>query len=161
MKVFVAPIALSLLVPSLAFVATPALAIVKDSATATTSPLTFSDGAIATAVDHCGDADLCATISYPNSDKLFIYSEGAAYCQPYYLHFVRVHGNATLFEYSRAVNHDPVSAGAFGTRCGNSQATQMTFDRGLVHLTVDEYTDGSLRFQFTNVNDAKTRSQAQ
>ncbi|MDP9025185.1 MAG: hypothetical protein M3N13_07420 [Candidatus Eremiobacteraeota bacterium] len=113
-------------------------------------PLTFSDGAVATPTDHCGDADLCATIVYPNGDNLFIYSEGAAYCQPYMLHFVRVRGAATLFEYSRTINHDPPKAGAFGgTTCGNSQATQMTFDRGLVHLTVDEYRDGSLRFVFT------------
>src|ERR1700736_4794354 len=87
-------------------------------------PLTFSDGAVATPTDHCGDADLCATISYPNGDNLFIYSEGAAYCQPYMLHFVRVHGNSTLFEYSRTINHDAPKSSPFGgTTCGNSQAT--------------------------------------
>ncbi len=112
-------------------------------------PLTFSDGAVATPTDHCGDADLCATVAYPNGDNLFIYSEGAAYCQPYQLHFVRVHGATTLFEYSRTINHDaPHSTPFGGMSCGNSQATQMTFDHGLVHLTVDEYKDGSLRFLF-------------
>jgi hypothetical protein len=114
--------------------------------------VTFSDGAVATPYDHCGDADLCATIAYPNGDELRIFSEGAAYCQPYLVHFVRVHQNNTLYEYSRVLNHDAVVTNAFGTHCGNNQATQMTLDRGLVHLTIDEYPDGSLRFDFKLVD---------
>ncbi|MBC5810714.1 MAG: hypothetical protein GIW95_07685 [Candidatus Eremiobacteraeota bacterium] len=125
-----------------------ALAVVKDDLPAT-APITFSDGSVAAAFDHCGDADLCATIDYPNGDKLSIYSEGAAYCQPYLLHFVKVHGTATIYEFSRTLNHDAVTSTAFGVRCGNNQATQMTLDHGLVHLTVDEYSDGSLRFRFS------------
>ena len=114
------------------------------------APLTFSDGSVATPLDHCGDADLCATIAYPNGDSLLMYSGGAALCQPYTVHFVRVHGGATLFEYSRPLNHDIPHDAPFGGRvCGNTQATRMTFDHGLVHLTVDEYKDGSLRFVFT------------
>jgi len=128
----------------------PAAAVVKDAAPSS-APLTFSDGAVATTNDHCGDADLCATISYTNGTKLFIYSEGAAYCQPYMLHFVSVKGPATLYEFSRTLNHDPVTTSGFGTHCGNNQATQMTLDHGLVHLTVDEYTDGSLRFLFSTL----------
>ena len=119
------------------------------------APITFSDGSVATPTDHCGDGDLCATIAYPNGDNLFIYSEGAALCQPYQLHFVRVHGGLTLFEYSRAINHDTPHDAPFGGRvCGNTQATRMTFDHGLVHLTVDEYKDGSLRFTFSKVAGA-------
>jgi hypothetical protein len=118
-------------------------------------PVTFSDGSIATPFDHCGDADLCATIAYPNGDTLSLYSEGAAYCQPYLVHFVRVHDSKTLFEYSRALNHDAVTQSAFGVRCGNNKATQMTLDRGLVHLTVDEYPDGSLRFEFQTIDKKK------
>jgi hypothetical protein len=127
----------------------PAGAVVRDKLPAS-EPITFSDGAVATAFDHCGDADLCATITYPNEDAVSIYSEGAAYCQPYLLHFVRVHGPATIYEFSRTLNHDAVTTNAFGTHCGNNQATQMTLDRGLVHLTVDEYSDGSLRFIFSS-----------
>jgi hypothetical protein len=127
----------------------PASAVVRDKLPAS-EPITFSDGAVATSFDHCGDADLCATITYANGDELSIYSEGAAYCQPYILHFVRVHAPTTIYEFSRTLNHDPVTTNAFGTHCGNNQATQMTLDRGLVHLTVDEYADGSLRFIFSS-----------
>src|ERR1700734_775165 len=48
----------------------------------------FTNGAIATAYDHCGEMDLCAKLVYGNGNVLSIYSEGAAYCQPYDLHFV-------------------------------------------------------------------------
>jgi hypothetical protein len=133
---------------AIVFLASPVGAVVRDNLPAS-PPITFSDGAIATAFDHCGDADLCATIAYPNGDQLLIYSEGAAFCQPYLLHFVRSHGGATEYEFSRTLNHDPVTSTAFGTHCGNNQATQMTLDRGSVHLTVDEYSDGSLRFIFS------------
>jgi hypothetical protein len=125
-----------------------AFAAIHDSLPAS-APLTFSDGAVATTFDHCGDADLCATIADTNGDKLYIYSEGAAYCQPYLLHFVKAHTDTTIFEFSRVLNHDRITTTAFGTSCGNNRATQMTLDHGLVHLTVDEYTDGSLRFIFS------------
>lgn len=125
-----------------------ASAVVRDSAPAS-APITFSDGSIATTFDHCGDADRCATIAYPNGETLTIYSEGAAYCQPYVLHFVTVRGSSRLYEFSRTLNHDQVVTNAFGIHCGNNQATQMTLDHGLVHLTVDEYIDGSLRFIFS------------
>ena len=133
----------------------PAAAVVRDKMSAS-GPVTFSDNAVATAYDHCGDADLCATIAYPNGQRLAIYSEGAAYCQPYMLHFVRSHGETTVYEFTRTLNHDAVSTSAFGTHCGNNQATQMTLDRGLVHLTVDEYSDGSLRFMFSAKDADKT-----
>jgi hypothetical protein len=93
-----------------------ASAVVRDSAPAS-APVTFSDGSVAAAFDHCGDADLC--------------------------------GSFTLYEFTRTLNHDAVTSNAFGVHCGNNQATQMTLDHGLVHLTVDEYTDGSLRFIFS------------
>jgi len=124
------------------------LAVVRDNLPAS-PPITFSDGSVAKTFDHCGDSDLCATIDYPDGDRLFFFSEGAAFCQPYILHFVRMHGTLTVYEFSRTLNHDPVVSNAFGTHCGNTQATQMTMDHGLVHLTVDEYTDGSLRFVFS------------
>jgi len=114
-----------------------------------TSSMTFSDGSTAAAYDHCGDTDLCGTIKYPNGDLLSIYSEGAAYCQPYLLNFVRVNGSATIYEYARTMNHDPVTSNAFGTHCGHSQTTQMVLDHGLVHLTVTEDTDGTLKLVFS------------
>jgi hypothetical protein len=125
-----------------------ALAVVHDNLPAS-PPVTFSNGAVATTFDHCGDADLCAEVAEQGGDKLDIYSEGSAYCQPYLVHFVKVRNAVTLFEFSRALNHDPVTSSAFGTSCGNNRATQMTLDHGLVHLTVDEYGDGSLRFIFS------------
>ena len=137
---------------------TCALAVVRDDVPAS-GPITFSDGAIATTNDHCGDADLCATITYADGDKLSIYSEGAAYCQPYMLHFVKTHDASTVYEFSRTLNHDAVTASAFGVSCGNNRATQMTLDHGLVHLTVDEYSDGSLRFIFSPTKDAAARPQ--
>jgi hypothetical protein len=138
----------------LAFAPGAASAVVKDNGSAS-MPVTFSDGSVATTFDHCGDADLCATIGYPNGNKLSIYSEGAAKCQPYMLHFVTVHGASTIYEFTRTLNHDAVSANAFGAHCGNNLATQMTLDHGLVHLTVDEYTDGSLRFVFSPLPEKK------
>lgn len=119
------------------------------AAEGTSAPVTFSDGSVATVTDHCGDTDLCATVTYPNGDKLSIYSEGAAHCQPYMLHFVRVNGSTTIYEYSRTINHDAPSGNAFGTTCGHSQATQMVMDHGLVHLTVTENKDGTLRLVFS------------
>jgi hypothetical protein len=107
-------------------------------------PITFSDGAIATPYDHCGDADLCANIRYADGDALLVYSEGAGRCQPYSLHFVRVHNAVTLYEFSRALNH--------ATDCGNAIDTRFTFDRGLIHLTVGQYEDGTLRFVFSAAN---------
>ena len=129
----------------------------QDATPAPTAPtpppltsMTFSDGSIAASSAHCGDTDLCATVTYLDGDKLSIYSEGAAYCQPYILHFVRVNGPRTIYEYSRAINHDPVTSTAFGTSCGHSQTTQMVMDHGLVHLTVSENHDGTLNLVFTH-----------
>jgi hypothetical protein len=86
-------------------------------------------------------------------------SEGAAFCQPYIVHFVRSTGDTTNYEFSRTLNHDEV-AHAFGSKCGNNVATQLTMDHGLIHLTIDEYTDGTLRFLFTTAGEA-ARKQAE
>lgn len=120
---------LSTLMCLLALAPVAAPAVVRDNAAAS-QPVTFSDGAVATTYDHCGDADLCATVEYPSGEKLSIYSEGAAFCQPYMLHFVATHGGTTLYEFTRTLNHDPVTANAFGKHCGNNQATQMTLTTG-------------------------------
>lgn len=141
-----------------AFAAAPAGAVVRD-ANAASDPITFSDAAVATAFDHCGNADLCATIDYNDGDRLSLFSEGAAYCQPYIIHFVRVHGPTTIYEFSRTLNHDAVRQNAFGgISCGNNQATKLTLDRGLVHLTVDEYTDGTLRFFFSKTGENRKQT---
>ncbi|MBV8282763.1 MAG: hypothetical protein JO347_11990 [Candidatus Eremiobacteraeota bacterium] len=110
------------------------------------STLTFSDGAVATTYEHCGDTDLCATVKYPNGDLLSIYSEGAALCQPYYLDFVSMNGATKNFEFSRVMNHDPIPTNS--NSCGHSRSTTMVMDHGLVHLTVSENSDGTLRLQF-------------
>ena len=140
-------IALSLLVFGYA---APAEAVVPNGAPPP-GPVTFSDGSVATPVDHCGDTDLCATVTYKGGETLSMYSEGAAFCQPYLVLFNRTHGPTTVYTFTRAMNHDAPSATGFGSRCGNTQPTQLTLDHGLVHLTVDEYQDGTLRFTFSDV----------
>jgi hypothetical protein len=121
----------------------------------------FSDGSKASTYGHCGDTDLCALIVYANGDRLSVFSEGAAYCQPYMLHFVKVNGTTTIFEYSRTINHDVPTSSAFGVRCGNSQATQMVMDHGLIHMTVTENHDGTLSIVFTPTEQGAERQQGQ
>jgi hypothetical protein len=146
------------------FLVVSALLLQSTAIAQTTQPdqqITFSDGSAASAYDHCGDTDLCASVIYQNGDHLSIYSEGAAYCQPYILHFVLVNGDRTIYEYSRAINHDLPTTSAFGTRCGNSQNTQMVLDHGFIHMTVSENHDGtlSIRFSLTKKGNA-LRNQA-
>lgn len=122
--------------------------------------MTFSDGSQAMSYDHCGDTDMCAQVKYSNGDVLSIYSEGAAYCQPYVLHFVKTNGTTTIFEYSRTINHDAPTTSAFGVRCGNSRDTQMVMDHGLIHMTVTENHDGTLSVAFTPTKQGVTRDQS-
>jgi hypothetical protein len=121
----------------------------------------FSDGTKASTYDHCGDTDLCALMVYTNGDRLSIYSEGAAYCQPYVLRFVKTNGTATIFEYSRTINHDVPASSGFGTRCGNSRDTQMVMDHGLIHMTVSENHDGTLSIVFTPTQQGDMRQQSE
>jgi hypothetical protein len=108
-------------------------------------PVHLTNGALATSFIHCGDMDLCAKIVYDNGNTLSIYSEGAAECQPYFLHFVYADSTKTLFEFSRAMNHtNTKNAG-----CGHTVATEMVLDRGYVHMLVTENTDGTLDTAFT------------
>jgi hypothetical protein len=94
----------------------------------------LSDGALATAYDHCGEADLCAKIKYANGDALLFYSEGAALGQPYYLLAVRTHAKQTFFQYARRLENI---------------GTQLTLDHGLATLNVYLNKDGTLRSIFT------------
>ena len=123
--------------------------IVKADQPVPSQSVTFSDGAIANTFNHCGDTDVCATVVYLNGNELTIYSEGAAYCQPYMLHFTLVNAGRTIYEYSRTINHDFPKTTAFGTSCGSSQPTQMVMDHGLIHMTVDENHDGTLTITFS------------
>src|SRR5476649_469825 len=97
----------------------------------------LSDGAMAKVYDHCGEGDLCATIDYPNGDRLAFYSEGAALDQPYIIHVVRTNAKGTEFEYSRGVDR--------------RHHEQLTIDRGKVHLDIDYINDGTLRFSFNQI----------
>ena len=109
-------------------------------------PMHLTNGAVATAYEHCGDMDLCAKIVYPNGDLLSVYSEGAAYCQPYFLHFVFADvSGKTLFEFSKALNHTH----AKDAGCGRTVSTEMVLDRGYVHMLVDENPDGTINAAFT------------
>lgn len=101
-------------------------------------PFTFSDGAVATVYPHCGDSELCASITYKNGETLEIYSEGAAQNQPYVLHFVRRGASgATIYEYSRVVFV--------------YESTILTMDRGAVQMSVFPNPDGTLSVAFRNV----------
>jgi len=106
----------------------------------------LSNGATATSYHNCGDMDLCARVAYTDGSVLSIYSEGAALCQPYFLHFVLQNASGvTQFEFSRMVNHtDTKDKG-----CGHTLPTQMVLDHGAVHLTVIETLDGTLSLVFS------------
>lgn len=107
----------------------------------------FSDGSIAVTYYHCGDTDLCSRITEANGSVLSIYSEGAAKCQPYLLHFVKTNSaGRTQFEFTRAINHSV--QGRWGG-CGESLATEMVLDRGYIHLLVTENTDGTLDLTYS------------
>lgn len=104
----------------------------------------LTNGAVAVSYNHCGDNDLCGRISYQDGSALSIYSEGAARCQPYYLHFVESDTSGrTMYEFSRAVNH---TGG-----CGHTVPTEMVLDRGYVHLLVTENPDGTLNLNFSAI----------
>lgn len=109
--------------------------------------VTLSDGSIAQAVERCYATDLCAMISYVNGGQLSIYSEGAAYCKPYVLHFERTSGGRTIYAFSREVDYDRYY-GKSGSRCGRSRTTHIVMDGGRVRLTVSKNVDGTLRFHF-------------
>jgi hypothetical protein len=111
--------------------------------------ISFSDGSQASSYHHCGDMDLCATIAYANGQKLSIFSEGAASCQPYVLHFVLVSGDRTIYEFSRPLDHDPIRTESFNLDCGNSRETQLTLDHGYIHMNVNENKDGTLSIVFS------------
>ncbi len=106
----------------------------------------LSNGATATSYHNCGDMDLCARVVNTDGGVLSIYSEGAALCQPYYLHFVLQNASGvTQFEFSRMVNHTNTK----DKGCGHTLPTQMVLDHGAVHLTVIETTEGTLSLVFS------------
>ncbi len=123
-------------------------AVTSGAAAADTAPLQtihLTNGAIATSYDHCGDMDLCAKVAYPDGTALSIYSEGAAECQPYELHFVYSDTTKTVFEFSRALNHTH----AKDAGCGHTIATEMVLDRGYVHMLFTENSDGTINAAFS------------
>lgn len=108
----------------------------------------LANGAMAVSYNHCGDNDLCARINYQDGSVLSIYSEGAALCQAYYLHFVQSDSTGkTLYEFSKPVNHTNEK----GVSCGHTVSTQMVLDRGDVHLSVTENPDGTLNLTFSAI----------
>jgi len=98
--------------------------------------MAFSDGATARSFGHCGDMDLCGTITYANGDVLSIYSEGAAAGQPYTIHCVRARGSQTIFEFSRL------------TDTAWRHTSQLTLDRGHVYMDISENSDGTISLVF-------------
>jgi hypothetical protein len=126
-----------------------AFALGAPSLAASSSPpietMRLTNGATALSYDHCGDMDLCAKIVYDDGNVLSIFSEGAAECQPYLLHFVYADPSKTLFEFSRAMNHTH----AKDAGCGRTVSTEMVLDRGYVHMLVTENADGTLTAKFS------------
>jgi hypothetical protein len=116
-------------------------------ASAISQVLDFDDGSQARSVDRCYATDLCALISYADGGQLAIYSEGAAYCRPYILHFDRMRDGRSLYAFSRALDHDDFTA-AHGRRCARARITRITMDGGRIKLTISTNADGTLRFQF-------------
>ncbi len=126
------------------FAVTSASSIAADESSGHSMHLT--NGATATSFDHCGDMDLCAKIAYVDGNLLSIYSEGAAECQPYFLHFVFSDDQKkTLYEFSRSLNHTH----AKDSGCGHTVSTEMVLDRGYVHMLVTENSDGTVSAAFT------------
>lgn len=110
--------------------------------------INLTNGAVAVSYNHCGDNDLCARITYQDGRVLSIYSEGAALCQPYNLHFVETDSSGkTVYEFTRAINHTE----AKGFSCGHTVSTEMVLDRGYVHLLVTENPDGTLNLAFSAI----------
>jgi hypothetical protein len=108
----------------------------------------LTNGATGVSYNHCGDNDLCARISYQDGSALSVYSEGAALCQPYYLHFVQSDSTGkTLYEFSKPMNHTLPK----GLSCGHTVPTQMVLDRGDAHLSVTENPDGTLNLTFSAI----------
>jgi hypothetical protein len=109
-------------------------------------PMHFTTGAVATPYAHCADLDLCAKVAYANGDVLSVYSEGAAQCQPYFLHFVMAdNAGRTRYEFSRAMNHTNTKDAG----CGHTVGTEIVFDHGYVHMLITENTDGTLDTAFS------------
>ncbi|MFY9719234.1 MAG: hypothetical protein WAK16_06260 [Candidatus Cybelea sp.] len=109
--------------------------------------ISTADGSVWQAVVRCYATDLCALISYPNGDQMTIYSEGAAYCEPYVLHFNRTNGGRTIYSFSRDVDYDERSI-AHRSKCARTRPTHIGMDGGRVILGISQNADGSLRFHF-------------
>lgn len=109
--------------------------------------ISAADGSVWQAVVRCCATDLCALVSYPNDDQLAIYSQGAAYCEPYVLHFNRTNGGRTIYSFSRDVDYDehPI---AHRSNCARTRPTHIGMDGGRVILGISQNADGSLRFHF-------------
>lgn len=122
---------------------------VRDFASKVTQRLTFADGSVAQTVDRCFAFDLCARILYPDGGQLAIYSEGASYCEPFVLDFIRTIGGRTIYNATRKLDHDrptPID-------CGQTRTTLIQMEGGRLLLTIAKNRDGSLNFRF----DARTK----
>jgi hypothetical protein len=111
-----------------------------------TQRVAFGDGSLGQAVDRCYVTDLCALISYPNGDRLAIYSGGAARCDPYVLHFDRTNGGRTIYGFSRYLDRDESP----GDRCPTMRTTRIVMNGGRTALIIAKNRDGTLRFTFAS-----------
>ncbi len=109
--------------------------------------ISAADGSIWQAVVRCYATDLCALVSYPNGEQMTIYSEGAAYCKPYVLHFNRTNGGRAIYSFSRDVDYNEYPV-AHRSNCLRTRPTHIAMDGGRVILGISQNADGSLRFHF-------------
>lgn len=97
----------------------------------------FSGGTVSQVSGKCDTTDLCASIDYPNGDRVAIYSEGGTRCDRYMLYITRTDPGRTVFAFSRSV----------ASLCGNAVAT-LSMDAGRIRLAISRNADGSLKFAF-------------
>ncbi len=109
--------------------------------------ISLSDGSVWQAVVRCYATDLCALVSYANGDEMAIYSEGAAYCEPYVLRFNRRNGGRIIYSFSRDVDYDDHPT-AHRSNCARTRPTHIGIDGGRLILGISKNADGSLRFHF-------------
>ncbi len=96
-----------------------------------TASVKLGDGTLATGSDHCGAGDLCAVVVYGDGDRLFFYSEGAAFEQPYKAFVQRFHGNGSVVEYERLVE----LGGRGSERCGDGdRCAQLDYPGGQMRV---------------------------
>jgi hypothetical protein len=129
-----------------------AIAAVLLLATSSATPppdVKYPDGAVASATARCADGDLCGSVQLSNGDTIDVYSEGAAYCKPYMLKVVRLHGGTVILS-SDVELHKGQTTDVLGNANCQSGFTEsaLTLDQGEVRMVFNLNGDGTLSARF-------------